>query len=180
MSRHITDKAVIGGRLVFALSCLLAILAPWVRVQSSPGPVPDTSFPGWPTSLQGRPLSRLPLSAQEERFLSVFPGKIGRFTDGKRQYILRWITQPTRRQHSALDCFRASGYQISAQTIWRDETGQAWSQFQATRKGQNLMVSERLCDTAGNSWSDVSAWYWAALRKQSQGPWWAMTIVERH
>jgi hypothetical protein len=40
-------------------------------------------------------------------------------------------------------------------------------------------VYERIYDVAGNSWSDVSAWYWAALLGKSAGPWWSVVIAEK-
>ena len=41
-----------------------------------------------------------------------------------------------------------------------------------------MRVRERIYDGAGHGWTDVSAWYWDALRGYSPGPWWAVTIVE--
>jgi len=39
---------------------------------------------GWPAALDGRPITALPLTAREARFVSGFPGRVGRFTDGRR------------------------------------------------------------------------------------------------
>jgi len=69
-------------------------------------------FPGWPTDLDGKALKELPLTEREQRFNSGFPGRIGRFTDGRREIIIRWITVPSHRLHAASVCLRASGAKI--------------------------------------------------------------------
>jgi hypothetical protein len=40
-----------------------------------------------------------------------------------------------------------------------------------------LYVREVIADSHGNRWTDVSAWYWAAVRGETQGPWWAITVA---
>jgi hypothetical protein len=47
----------------------------------------------------------------------------------------------------------------------------------ATRNGRTMRVRERIYDDAGHNWTDVSAWYWAALFG-GDGPWWAVTVAE--
>ena len=44
---------------------------------------------------------------------------------------------------------------------------------------ERQLVSERISDAANeHSWPDASSWYWSALRRQTRGPWWAVTVVE--
>jgi len=59
-----------------------------------------------------------------------------------------------------------------------DARSRRWGCFLATRRAERLAVCESIRDEAGQSWTDVSAWYWAAALSQSRGPWWAVTVVE--
>lgn len=43
--------------------------------------------------------------------------------------------------------------------------------------GQRLRVCERIEDATGQGFTDTSAWYWAAVIRQSQGPWQALTVA---
>jgi len=159
----------------FVLICLLATLAPLARGIASSAPATG-SFPGWPDSFEQRPLTALPLTRLEESLQRDFPGRVGRFTDGHREIILRWVTQETRKLHASSDCFKANGYQVEAMAI--ASTGkQRWSRFTASRGANRLQVAERIHDQDGGQWSDVSAWYWAALLGRTRGPWWAVTVA---
>jgi hypothetical protein len=137
------------------------------------------AFPGWPTQLEGQLLKPLLLSEKERLFVRDFPGRIQRFSDGRREYILRWVFSPTRKLHPASDCLRGVGFSISPLPLATRPDGAKWSQFQASRGKDSLSVYERIYDNAGNSWSDVSAWYWAALLGKSAGPWWSVVIAEK-
>lgn len=139
----------------------------------------DAAFPGWPAEFQGRALREEPLEPRETRVLASFPGKVARFTDGSAQIILRWVTEPTRKLHPAADCFIALGYRVQPQPLWRNEQGELWSVFLASRGSENLRVAERIHDGTGASWSDPSAWWWAAQCRRTTGPWWALTVVRR-
>lgn len=109
---------------------------------------------------------------------AFFPGRVGRFSDGQREIILRWVTQETRKLHASSDCFKANGYRIEALPIKRE--GEAlWSRFIAMRGKVRLEVAERIYAPGGGQWSDVSAWYWAALLGRTQGPWWAVTVASQ-
>ncbi len=176
----------------FLLLCLCAGLAPLLRSPlPSPLPSPPSGayaallaatqggdrFPGWPAQFQQRSLTQLPLSALELQFQKDFPGHIGRFSDGKREIILRWINQASRRLHPASDCFKANGYSLLAQpmiTIGAER----WSSFRASRGSEKLIVSERIHDAKGQQWSDVSVWYWAVQLGKTSGPWWAVTVAQ--
>ena len=133
----------------------------------------------WPPSFDGQPLTRLPLSAVDQRFADRFPGQIGRFTDGRRIIILRAMREPTRMLHSAAVCFRGLGYQVEAPHGVKDAGGITWGCFGAERDGQALSVCERIHDARDGAWNDVSSWYWAAILGRTQGPWYAITVVSR-
>jgi exosortase/archaeosortase family protein len=160
----------------FALAGLLAAAVPLLHPTPSHRPLPP--FPGWPTQFEGRPLSALPLTARERRFQEEFPGKIGRFTDGRRELVIRWVVQDTRRLHPAADCFRGAGYRVTPLPLVRDQQGHWWGASRVVRAGRAWCARERLYDEGGHSWSDVSAWYWSAALRRTAGPWWAVTVVE--
>jgi hypothetical protein len=162
---------------VLVLVCVVAAIVPLLGARA-PAPMVG-NFPGWPTELAGKPLRLLPLGPLEQRFAEDFPGRIGRFTDGEREIVIRWVSQETRKLHPASDCFRGSGYSIKPQPLAIDNDGAHWGTFIATRGSEQLTVRERIYDDAGNQWTDVSAWYWAATTGKSQGPWWALTSASK-
>jgi hypothetical protein len=160
--------------------CFLAALAPLLPLHSNHRA--DSSredFPGWPEQFEGRALQSLPLSIREERYSADFPGRIARFTDGEREVIIRWVTMPTRQLHPASDCFRGIGYDVEHISVLTDRDARHWSRFVATRGEERLVVRERIYNNFGQSWPDVSSWYWSAVRGQSRGPWWAITAAEK-
>jgi len=159
---------------VFVAACLLAALVPLLPAQ----PVSHaTSFPGWPARYEGRPLRELPLTALERRFEENFPGRLGRFTDGEREVVIRWVSRETRKLHPAADCFKSSGFRVTPRPLEVDAAGARWGSFVAVRGRQTVRVRERIHDAAGDGWADVSSWYWAAMLGKSSGPWWAVTIA---
>lgn len=159
---------------LLALACVLAALAPFAT--PAPVPVKPTGFPGWPSAFEGRALQPVALAPVEQRFAATFPGQIGRFSDGEREIIMRWIAAPTRKLHAAADCFKGSGYRVKSLPLETTD-GVTWSAFSAERGTQRLRVREVITDSQGNRWTDVSAWYWAAVRSETQAPWWAITIA---
>ncbi|ADO68897.1 hypothetical protein [Stigmatella aurantiaca] len=161
----------------FLLSSALLATAPLWRTSRAAEPQ-GAGFPGWPTTFEGQPLRELPLSEREQRFGAGFPGRIARFTDGRRELIFRWIQAPTRQLHSAEDCFRGLGYTLTPATLWRHPEGTSWHRFTALRDGSPLVVREAILDGASRRWTDVSAWYWSALLEDTEGPWWAITVAE--
>ncbi|MCU0938511.1 MAG: archaeosortase/exosortase family protein [Burkholderiaceae bacterium] len=133
----------------------------------------------WPTTFRGQPLTQLALTPLEVRFAHRFPGAIARFGAGREVLVLRHVTQPTRQLHPAADCFRAAGFTTSAPRAHVDADGAAWSCFVADRDGERLRVCERIerADRT-QAWTDVSAWYWSALRARgSDAAWWATTVI---
>ncbi|MDX6766494.1 MAG: archaeosortase/exosortase family protein [Candidatus Methylacidiphilales bacterium] len=164
--------------LFFPVLCLFGL---GLTFLPHPGPKPDaitsTGFPGWPSSLEGRALESVPLSAKEAAFLRDFPGHTAAFQDEDGRWIVRWVTAPTRRLHPARHCFAGSGHQIQPEGIVRDGWETLWGSFQASKEGQTWTVRERIGDAAGNNWTDVSSWYWAAVLGRTQGPWWVYTRI---
>jgi hypothetical protein len=138
----------------------------------------NRDFPGWPSHYEGRALTELPLTARESAFARDFPGRVGRFSDGRRELIIRWINAPTRRLHPAADCLRASGYGITPLPARTDAAGSAMSCFTAHRGAESLRVCEVIRDQRGESWPDVSAWYWHAMLRSSPAPWWSFVVAE--
>lgn len=167
------------ARLLFIGLLATATLMPALIGAGSNDPqalLPDSEI-DWPSSFEGRPLTLLRLSPVEQRFAAQFPGQIGRFSDGSRNIILRVAQQPTRLLHPAADCFRGLGYRLDTPKVAQDGSGTTWSCFLARKDGRALRVCERIYDAAGNSWTDVSSWYWAALVGRTQAPWFALTVA---
>lgn len=166
--------AVRCSLLLFLAAALLPGAAWLLRTGASAAP--DRPAVDWPSSVDGRPLRQLPLTAVEQRFAQHFPGRIARFSDGTRTWILRAVEQPTRRLHPAADCFKGLGYAVQPTGVHADRQGESWSCFRAEGRGRRLNVCERIHDGRGGRWTDVSSWYWSALFA-GQGPWWAVAVV---
>lgn len=165
-------------RLLFLMVCLCAGLVPLIS-HGAPSSAVEEGFPGWPSTFQGRALNACPLSPAEESFYRAFPGRIGKFTDGERNIIIRWIARETRMLHSSSVCLKGAGYSVSPLPLFRDSNKALWEQYEAIRGDERLRIRERITDEQGGSWTDVSSWYWAAALGRSKGPWQAVTVVER-
>jgi hypothetical protein len=166
-----------GAITVFLLAALAAALAPlFARTGDTAA---AKNFPGWPTHYEGRALTELPLTQRELAFVHDFPGRVGRFTDGRREIIIRWVGAPTRRLHPAADCLRGSGYAITPLPAKTDATGAAMGCFRARHGTERMTVCELIRDQRGASWPDVSAWYWNGMLGASPAPWWSFVVAER-
>lgn len=168
-------------RSYYLIACVLAALMPLVSARFE---TPEThteamTFPGWPSTFEGKTLTPLPLSATEKKFATGFPGRIARFSDGEREIIIRWATEATRKMHPASDCFQGLGYSVTPLAAHRDENGSLWASFAATKNNERLVVFERINSDSGETWTDVSSWYWSALRHEGSGSWWAITVAEK-
>jgi len=164
----------------YVVACAVAAALP-VLLPKSEHPARaagDVTFSGWPTEFEGRVLTPLPLTELEQRFGNDFPGKIGRFSDGRREIIIRWVTEATRKLHPASDCFQGIGFSVKPLPLRRDDKGSLWSSFAATKGNERLRVDEQIHSDSGETWTDVSAWYWSALN-DGAGSWWAITIAEK-
>lgn len=91
--------------------------------------------------------------------------------------LLRKVSEATRKLHPAADCFRGAGFLVDPQPIDVDQQGRHWSEFLATKNGEQRKVRERIYNAQGQEWTDVSSWWWQAALGKSQGPWYAETIV---
>lgn len=162
--------------VIFALFTLIAALRPL----ETRGAVftTTTSFPGWPAELLSDTFHEVELSEREAQFSKDFPGRVAKFSDGQRDYIVRWILKESRKLHPAADCLRGAGFAVHPLPIRKDARGSQWGCALARREQLELKVCEQIKDQAGESWSDVSAWFWAAALQQSEGPWWAVSIIE--
>jgi hypothetical protein len=162
--------------LLFIL-CLAAALAPLRSTPAQRGNSSD-AFPGWATAPLPTDLTPVASSAREARFAAGFPGQIGVFTDGTRTYVVRWVRTPTRKLHPASDCLRALGYTVKPTPIFASADRSHWGTSSAQHGSEQLRVHERIVDSVGHEWTDVSAWFWSAALGRSAGPWWAVTILE--
>jgi hypothetical protein len=167
---------------LYLIVCVLAAAAPLLPRRSHAGSTRHDAAAAapitWPTHFEGRPLKELPLTARDRRFADDFPGRIGRFSDGSREIILRFTTRATRRLHPASDCLQGIGFAVEPLPARRAPDGTAWGCFAARKQADVLTVCEQIRDATGRAWLDASSWYWPALAGQSQGPWWSTTIVE--
>jgi hypothetical protein len=132
----------------------------------------------WPSTFRGQSLEPLPLSVREEHFAAGFPGQLARFRCGDGEVIFRRVTRATRMLHSAQDCFTAAGFdlqRLSPATVAKDGIWQVWE----ARRGDDrpLIVCEHIRSAEGDLFTDISAWYWRALRHPEEGPWLAITWV---
>ena len=110
--------------------------------------------------------------------MPIFPEKVRRFTDGRREIIIRHVREATRKLHPSADCFSGIGYQIKSLALKLDEENNLWSCFRAEKNGEKWKVCERIYSGNGKNWTDVSAWYWSALTDSSEDGYWAVTIAE--
>ncbi|MBU1359537.1 MAG: hypothetical protein KKC79_05375 [Gammaproteobacteria bacterium] len=169
----------VAHKCAFALAMLTCVV--WSAgqvIQESDPPAPAARFHEWPSSWDGAALRPLALSDVEERFAQHFPGAIARLTDGHQTVVLREVRQPTRMLHPAVDCYRALGWRVEQIRLERDADARLWRCF-VTRhdSAQKLRVCERIVDAKGATFTDTSAWYWAAASGESKGPWEAVTLA---
>jgi exosortase/archaeosortase family protein len=160
------------GLVVVAL--VVAIL-PFLKSPSPKAAVAD-NFCGWPREFEGKPLRQMEDSAALLEFSRGFPGKVGLFSDGENVVWLRWITSETRQVHPSSDCYRGLGYEISYRPSITDRSGNRWNTFEAYKNGRHVFVRERIFDSSGQSWDDVSAWYWSAVFGKTRPVWWSVTV----
>ena len=165
-----------AAMVVLLLAAALLPLAVPARDAPAAGRARGTE---WPAQWEGRPLRPLALSDVERRFAARFPGAIGRFDADGRVLVLRDVDTPTRMLHPAADCFRGLGHRIEHTRLERDAQGRLWRAFEAVAPdGGRLRVRERIEGADGSSFTDASAWFWAATLGSSSGPWRAVTLVE--
>lgn len=130
----------------------------------------------WPQELEGRPLRMIGFTGAEKGFLADFPGSVGRFTDGSREIIIRIIDRETRKLHPAADCLKGGGYRVKPMPLFVDTEGRTWGRVEARRGNTVLEVREMIVDSRGNSWHDVSSWFWAGVLRRAKGPYTAFVV----
>ncbi|MEW6348449.1 MAG: archaeosortase/exosortase family protein [Thermodesulfobacteriota bacterium] len=135
-------------------------------------------FPGSTLDPVGSGAREVPLSREEQLFRKDFPGSVSKFRVGDRSVVVRWVTVPTRKLHPASDCYRGEGYAVKPLSMEQDSQGRGWGRFRAARNGQVVIVRERIFDSHGGNWTDVSSWFWSAILGRTQSPWWAITVAE--
>ncbi len=173
---RLSEKRRLALAFVVVVIHLTAIITPARQSSGSGVARHDTLAIDWPRHFRGRALHRLPLSDREQRFAENFPGRIARFSDGRREVILRYVTRPTRKLHPISDCLKGAGYAIVADSLKTDSQGRHWHRVDARRNGKTESFSERIYDNAGNEWTDTSAWFWSAMVRRTTGPWFAITV----
>ncbi len=169
--------------MIFATLCLLSASRPlymstFAKTTADSSSAHATDFPGWARAPIPASLTPLALSPSETHFGQNFPGQIAAFSDGDTTWVVRWITQPTRKLHPAAHCLRASGFTVEPDPILAASDGTHWSASTARRHHESLRVHERIVDADGREFTDVSAWFWTALAGSSRGPWWCLTQIQ--
>ncbi len=120
----------------------------------------------------------LGIRSQMEFVTEDLPVQIGRFSDGNREMVIRRVTEPTGKLHSASDCFEAVRYSTTPLPSKLDEAGKRWACFSAAKGDERLRLCERIEGDQAGEWTDGSSWYWSAWR-DGQNAWWAFTVTER-
>jgi len=119
--------------------CLVVAIVPLIFPRAQAVEATSTSsFPGWPSNFEGRPLTPEPLTAREQQFLTDFPGKVAKFSDGQRQVIFRWTSVATRRLHLSSDCFRGAGFAITPMVALAGSSWKGASQMPARGRANRL------------------------------------------
>ena len=114
----------------------------------------------------------------DERFSDQFPGALVRFRAGPEEVLLRRVEQPTRSLHPGEVCYRAAGYTVIPGPPSRDAEGRLWTTYTVKRDGGVTFIREQVRSLgSGQTWSEVTSWYWAALLGQDPGPWLAVTVA---
>ncbi|QTN32299.1 archaeosortase/exosortase family protein [Akkermansiaceae bacterium] len=126
----------------------------------------------------GQPVTQVALTAAEENFYADFPGYIAVYEGDGFKLTVRHVTRATRKLHPASHCLRAEGFSIGEKTTRTDDAGGHWLTYTATRNGIPRTVRERIRRAeGGGQWAEISAWYWSAFLRPSDGPWVAETVI---
>src|SRR5207247_142313 len=77
----------------------------------------------------------LPLWRRPET-TSAVTERIERFTEGRHEYTIRHIAEPSRRVHPAEECYRATGWTLRALPMRVDS--RRWGCFEAAHRGERV------------------------------------------
>jgi exosortase/archaeosortase family protein len=157
--------------------CVASALLPFTAHPTNGAGVIEPT-PVWPNTINGANLIAVDSLREEQAFAADFPGHMKRFTDGTNSYFVRCVNKDTRQLHPSSDCFKGLGYAVESKPIVIGADGHRWSSFLASKDQNKYLVMERIYNDHGDSWTDVSEWYWAACLGKSQGPWFAVTIAK--
>ncbi len=161
----------------FITACFIAAVIPFYNSNSKELNELST-VPEWPVEYLSLKHQKTELTSKEKKFYQHFPGKIIKFSAKNTEYVIKWVTKPTRKLHPASDCYKGSGYAITSEPVYRDKNGKYWSSFNATKNKSKVIVKERIYNDSGQSWPDVSGWFWSALFNKNSGPWWVVIVSE--
>ena len=168
-----------GKYFVLSVVVIFAASAPYIFRGAMAEHMDVSDFPGWPQVYEGKTLTELALTDKEQGFAKGFPGKISRFSDGERELVIRWVNKPTRKLHPASDCFKGLGYYIKPLPIYLNSQGIEMGCFMAARGAIELRVCEYVESERGQSWSDISAWYWGVITEEPGMGWMSYVVAER-
>lgn len=157
--------------------CIVSALLPFIARPGSTAVEPQV-VPRWPEKIDEVALVPVESLEEEKAFAADFPGLMKRFTDGSNSYFIRYVRKETRQLHPSSDCFRGLGYSTQPLPLVVSRDGSRWSSFMAEKTGARYIVTERIFDQAGQSWTDVSDWYWSAALGKSKGPWFDVTVAK--
>lgn len=172
------------GYAVFALAAVAAAGVPFLA------PAPASAAPRshavvWPEQWEGRDLIPVVLTQHEKSFADSFPGSIAVFRTAEgpfsKRLILRHVERATRKLHSSADCLRAAGCELKERPDLRCGNGERWSVWSAkSADGVRFRVRERIfeVDDPERQWTDATNWFWSAALGRTDGPWWAVTVIE--
>jgi len=171
-------KKYLSEYFILMFAVFIAAIAPSYFSNAISNGSLSKGFQGWPSEYENKKLTQLPLTEKEQGFVQDFPGSIARFTDGNRELIIRWVKEPTRKLHPAGDCFKGIGYTIKPQPIKVNQNGINMGCFTATKNSEKLNVCEYIVAQNGETWSDVSSWYWGSVFDAEKTGWFSYVIAE--
>jgi hypothetical protein len=113
--------------------------------------------------------------------------RIESFREGRHEFRLCHIAEPSRRVHPAEECYRATGWKVRAlpmRILPARDTGVLsgalrWGCFEATRRTERVEVCETFVDAQGRSWSDAGSWWWSTMFSRGAAPWLGVVMVTR-
>ena len=163
--------------VAYAVGCVTVAGSWLLRADTAASPAVPTAVT-WPETFRGMVLEPLPMSVREEHFAAGFPGALARFRCGEGEVIFRQVNRATRMLHPVEDCFQAAGFAMQRLSGQAQEGDGLWQTWRARRGDEpDLIVCEQIRSAQGDLYTDVSAWYWRALRHPEEGPWTAVTWV---
>lgn len=154
----------------YVLACFAAAAAP-IFADARPT---RHDFPGWPSQLDGRPLTRLPDTPEEIRFYAEQPTRHARFSDGQRIVLMRWADERVEGFHLAGPCFEAFGFEL------QELPARAASEscFRAQRGDVVQRVCEHIRDGQGRTYASMRAWRLAQALRTTEPPYLGVSVVE--